>query len=111
MYIGCVIGVLLVGSAFISIGIFISSLTENQFISALGTIGAIVLLLMISSLNNYINTEWVRNVLSGLSITSRYSYFANGIFSYDSLFYFLSLSAVFLFLTVRIFEKRRWAKS
>jgi len=111
MYVGCVIGVFLVGSAFISIGIFISSLTENQFISALGTIGAIVLLLLISSLNNYINNEFIRNILSGISITSRYSYFANGIFSYDSLIYFVSLSAVFLFLTVRIFEKRRWSKS
>lgn len=111
LYIGCVVGVLLVGSAFISIGIFISSLTENQFISAFGTIGAIVLLLLISSLNNYINNEFVRNILSGMSITSRYSYFAGGIFSYDSLLYFLSLTAVFLFLTVRVFEKRRWSKS
>lgn len=91
--------------------VFISSLTENQFISALGTIGAIVLLLFISSLNSYINNEFIRNILSGISITSRYAYFANGIFSYDSLIYFVSLSAVFLFLTVRIFEKRRWSKS
>ena len=111
MYAGCVIGVLLVGSAFISIGIFISSLTENQFISALGTICAIILLLFISSLNSYINNEFIRGILSGISITSRYAYFANGIFSYDALLYFLSLSAVFLFFTVRVFEKRRWAKS
>ena len=111
LYIGCVIGVFLVGSAFISVGIFISSLTENQFISALGTIGAIVFLLFVGSLNSYINSEAVRNFLAGLSITSRYAYFANGIFSYDSLIYFISLSAVFLFLTVRVFEKRRWSKS
>ena len=111
LYVGCVIGVLLVGSAFISIGIFISSLTENQFISALGTIGAIVFLLFVGSLNSYINNVAIRNFLSGLSITNRYSYFASGVFSYDALLYFISLSAVFLFLTVRIFEKRRWSKS
>ncbi len=111
MYIGCVIGVFLVGSAFISIGIFISSLTENQFIAALGTIGAIVFLLMVSALNSYINSEVIRNFLSALSVTSRYAYFAYGIFSYDSLIYYISLSAVFLFLTVRVFEKRRWSKS
>lgn len=111
LYIGCVIGVFLVGSSFISVGLFISSLTENQFISALGTIGAIVFLLFVGSLNNYINNEAIRNFLSGLSITNRYAYFANGIFSYDALFYFISLSAVFLFLTVRIFEKRRWSRS
>lgn len=111
LYIGCVIGVFLVGSAFISIGIFISSLTENQFISAFGTIAAIIFLLFVSSLNSYINNEAVRNFLSGISITSRYSYFSYGLFSYDSLIYFISLSAVFLFLTIRVFEKRRWSQS
>jgi ABC-2 type transport system permease protein len=111
MYIGCVVGVFLVGSAFISIGIFISSLTENQFISALGTIGTIIFLLLVSSLNNYINNEAIRNFLSGLSVTSRYSYFANGLFAYDALLYFISISAVFLFLTIRVFEKRRWSNS
>ena len=111
LYIGCVVGVFLVGSAFISIGIFISSLTENQFISAFGTIAAIIFLLFVSSLNSYINNEAVRNFLSGISITSRYSYFSYGLFSYDSLIYFISLSAVFLFLTIRVFEKRRWSKS
>lgn len=111
LYVGCVIGVFLVGSAFISIGIFISSLTENQFISAFGTIGAIIFLLFVSSLNSYINNEAIRNFLNGLSITSRYTYFSNGIFSYDALIYFISLSAVFLFLTIRVFERRRWSKS
>lgn len=111
IYLGCVLGVLLVGSAFISIGIFISSLTENQFISALGTIGSIVLLLFISLLNSYINSTVLRNFLTGISITARYAYFSAGIFSYDSLFYFLSISAIFLFLTIRVFEKRRWSNS
>ena len=111
LYMGCVIGVFLVGSAFISIGIFISSLTENQFISAFGTIGAIIFLLFVSALNSYINNETIRAFLSGISITNRYSYFAYGLFSYDSLLYFMSLSAVFLFLTIRVFERRRWSKS
>ena len=111
LYIGCVLGVFLVGSAFISIGIFISSLTENQFISAFGTIGAIIFLLFVSALNGYINNEAIRNFLNGLSITTRYTYFANGILRYDSLFYFISLSAVFLFFTIRVFERRRWSKS
>lgn len=111
MYIGCVIGIFLIGSAFIAIGIFISSLTENQFIAAFGTIGAIVFLLLVSSLNSYINSEAIRAFLSALSVTSRYNYFAYGIFSYDSLIYYVSLSAVFLFLTVRVLEKRRWSKS
>ena len=55
LYIGCVIGVFLVGSAFISIGIFISSLTENQFISAFGTIAAIIFLLSVSSIHSSVS--------------------------------------------------------
>ena len=111
LYIGCVVGVFLVGSAFISIGIFISSLTENQFISAFGTIGAIIFLLFVSALNSFINNAAIRNFLNGLSITTRYTYFSNGILRYDSLLYFISLSAVFLFFTIRVFERRRWSKS
>ena len=111
MYAGCVFGVFLVGSAFIAIGIFISSLTENQFISALGTITAIIFFLLVGNLANFINNEAVRRFFINISVTMRYSQFASGIFSYDTLLYFISISAVFLFLTVRVFEKRRWSKS
>ena len=54
-YICSVIAILLSGSAFIAIGIFISSLTENQFIAALGTIAAIILLLTITELPSEID--------------------------------------------------------
>ena len=108
-YICSVIAILLSGSAFIAIGIFISSLTENQFIAALGTIAAIILLLTISSLNNYINVEFIRVILSAISFTSRYGRFAYGILDYSAIVYFGSITALFLFLTVRAFEKRRWS--
>lgn len=103
------LAVLLAGAAFIAIGVFISSLTENQFIAAIGTMAVILLLLFINSLNNYINVAFIRNIFSALSFSSRFANFANGIFDYSSLFYFLSMSGLFLFLTVRSFEKRRWS--
>ena len=109
IYAGSVFATLLVGMAFISIGIFISSLTENQFIAAFGTIAAIVILLMISQVNSFINSEFLRTIINNISIMSRYANFANGIFDYASLFYFISISALFLFLSVRVFEKRRWS--
>ena len=109
IYAGSVFAILLVGMAFISIGIFISSLTENQFIAAFGTIAAIVLLLLIGQLSSYINSEFIRVIINNISITARYANFANGIFDYASLFYFISISALFLFLSVRVFEKRRWS--
>lgn len=109
IYAGSVFAILLVGMAFISIGIFISSLTENQFIAAFGTIASIVILLMIDQVSSFINSEFIRTVISNISVTSRYANFAKGIFDYASLFYFISISALFLFLSVRVFEKRRWS--
>ena len=108
-YVCSVIAIILAGAAFISIGVFISSLTENQFVAALGTIAAIILLLLISLLNNYINSEFIRTILSAISFSARYTNFAAGIFDYSAIVYFSSLTALFLFLTVRVFEKRRWA--
>ena len=103
------IAILLAGAAFIAIGEFISSLTENQFIAAFGTIASIILLLLISVLNNYINSEFIRTILSAISFSARYTNFAAGVFDYSTIVYFSSVSALFLFLTVRVFEKRRWA--
>ena len=100
---------LLVGMAFLSIGIFISAMTESQLAASVITIAALLLLLLISMLNSLIAAPWLRFVLSGLSVFSRYQNFANGIFDVAALVYYLSLSAVFLFLTVRVYDRRRYA--
>jgi ABC-2 type transport system permease protein len=97
------------GGAFLAIGIFISALTENQLISAILTMAALMLLLVISMGNASIGTYWLRVVLSFVSIFSRFSYFTAGIFDFSALLYYASYIFVFLFLTVRVFEKRRWA--
>lgn len=109
IYFCCVFAVLLGGAAFIAMGVFVSALTENQFISAFGTMAMIIPFLFASSLNSYINNELVRTILSGISITARYTSFAAGIFDWAALLYYISLCGIFLFLTVRVLEKRRWA--
>lgn len=108
-YAGSVFATLLMGGAFIAIGIFISATTENQFIAALGTIAVIIFLQFVDSLNNFINSEFIRNILSGISFASRYSDFTAGVFNYAALLYYISFTGAFLFLAVRVFEKRRWA--
>ena len=100
---------ILAGAAFISMGVLVSALTENQFIAAFGTMAMIIPFLFASSLNTYINNEFVRAILSGISITARYASFAAGIFDWAALLYYFSLCGVFLFLTVRVLEKRRWS--
>jgi ABC-2 type transport system permease protein len=105
---GCV-ALLLVGATFIAIGMLISALTENQMIAAIGTITVSAGLLGASLLNSYINIAPIRAFISWLSIYARFSNFTKGYFDFASLIYYASFAFVCLFITVRVYEKRRWA--
>ena len=65
-------------------------------------------MVLISLLNSLISVYWIRFVLSSISVFARFQNFTQGVFDIAALFYYLSVSAVFLYLTVRVFEKRRW---
>ncbi len=107
--IGNVIAVLLVGGACIAIGVFVSSLTENQLIAAIGTMLIIAFFVFTTVLNGYIDSYVIRAVLSWISILDRFVNFSYGYFDFNAILYYISLSFVFLFLTVRVYEKRRWS--
>jgi ABC-2 type transport system permease protein len=99
---------LLVGMAFISIGLFVSALTENQLAAAIGTIAIIATFLLIGLLSSlFPSSHWFRMyVLNFISILTRFQGFANGYFDIASLVYYLSISAIFLYLTVRVYDRR-----
>ena len=107
--IGCTIGMILVSSCFIAIGLFISALTENQFVAAMGTIGVLAGLVVVAVINGIIDNYFVRLIFDWISIYSRFTNFTQGIFDIASAFYYVSMCAVFLFLCVRVYEKRRFA--
>ena len=106
---GNVVAMLLVGMAFISIGLFVSSLTENQLAAAIGTIAIIAVFLLIGLLSSlFPSSHWFRMyVLNFISILTRFQGFSNGYFDIASLVYYLSISAIFLYLTVRVYDRRR----
>ncbi len=106
---GCTVGMILIGICFIAIGMFLSSLTENQFTAAVTTIGVLCGLVMLAMLNGILDNFVLRQILDWISIYSRYSNFTMGIFDFSSAVYYLSMCGVFLFLTVRVYEKRRFA--
>lgn len=109
VYIGNIIALLLVGMVFITIGLFISSITENQLSAAIGTIAVILALLGIGLINNLLpSSYWLRYVFDTVSIFTRFQTFTNGYFDLASLIYYLSVSFVFLWLTVRVFDRRRY---
>ncbi len=103
------IGVTCVASALIAIGIFISSLTESQFIAAIGSIAVILGMLLVGLFSSAISNNVIRVVVKWFSILDRYVNFRYGIFDVSSIIYYISISAIFIFLTVRVYEKRRWA--
>ena len=106
---GNIVALLLVGMVFIAIGLFISSLTENQLSAAVGTIAVILAFLGVGILGSLLPTEyWLRYILDALSIFTRFQSFTNGYFDPSSVLYYLSVAGLFLYFTVRIYDRRRY---
>ena len=100
---------LLLGAAFIAVGTFISSLTENQMASAVASFLALMLLYMIDSIGSNISVEFIQKLFTSLSFYSRYIEFTMGLFNLSSVVFYISAAFLFNFFTVRVLEKRRWS--
>lgn len=109
VFLTTMLGMLLMGGALIAIDMFISALTESQVIAAVVSIGIGLLIYMLDSLSNVFNVEWVTNLFHNISFDAHFTNFINGIINLTSVVFFLSVIAIFLFLCVRVFEKRRWS--
>ena len=107
--VGNYIALLAVGAVFISIGCFVSSLTENQLVANIATLGINVFLFLMDYAYSLINLTWIKHILYWISIFRRYNTFYVGVFSVADFFFYLCAVAVFLFLTVRVLEKKRWS--
>ena len=107
--VGGYIGFLLLGAAFVSVGIFASALTESQVIAAIIGIVSLFVMYIAGSLSTAIG-GWVGKILDWFSLLNRYDDFSRGILGLAPVVYYLSFVAVFLFITVRIIEKRRWSQ-
>lgn len=108
--IGNYIGFFLMGSAFVSIGIYISSLTENQIIAAVATFGVLFLLYLAEWFGSVTSNAVMQTVIGWISITEKFYDFSVGIINLQSVIYYLSIVVIFVFLTVSHMEKRRWSK-
>ena len=107
--IGSLIGTLLLGGALIAIGMFISSLTENQVIAAVGGMVCCMIPMMVNVISSAMSAGVLRTVLSSLAFYDRYYPLTAGVFNAADLLYFISVIVVFNFLTMRVLEKKRWA--
>jgi ABC-2 type transport system permease protein len=158
---GSYIGFFLLGCAFISIGLFFSSLTDNQLVAAMETFAALLLIWILDFIAQSVPTDTtfslvvlaligvglvalvyfstrnifaaiaafvlaaavivllfifsrplftglVAKILGWFSLVKRYSDFGLGILSLSPIVYYISFSGAFVFLTIRMIEKRRW---
>ncbi|MBQ9860463.1 MAG: ABC transporter [Clostridia bacterium] len=108
--IGNYIGLAMVGGVIIAIGLLISSLTESQIIAALGTLAISFVLMSIDVLPVlFSSSQLITTVSEFLSMSGRYSDFTIGLIHYDNIIFFLTTQALFIFLTVRVLDSKRWS--
>ena len=101
---------ILIGSTFISIGMFISSITENQLISCIITMGILFLLWMSNGYIGSVSNTALYTVLTSISLYAQVSDFYMSVLNVSSIVYFVSLTLLFLFFTVKAVERRRWSR-
>jgi len=102
-------GVLLLGAALLSLGSFISSLTENQLIAAVLTFAAF-LILWVLDLGRSAESG-LAELFTYLSVVRHYDDFTRGVLDTSSLIYYLSFTFLFMFLTVRSVDSMRWRRA
>jgi ABC-2 type transport system permease protein len=103
------LGIILVGALFIAVGLFCSSMTRNQIVAVV----VAILILALATVVPYMMAQfanlrpWVRRAVDQ-AVYRRYSDFSRGVISTGNIAFFVLATAVFLFLTVKILESRRW---
>lgn len=101
------LGLILLGGAFLAVGILISSLTENQIVASFATFGVLLGLWVIGWSADLAGEGW-RALFQYLSILEHLDNFGKGVIDTRDVVYYLSVIALSLFLTLRSLESRRW---
>lgn len=108
-----ILGFWLYGCACIAVGIFISSITESQVIAAVLTFAALFLGYMMGSICNLISTSGnlLTKILGCYDLYTPLDNFMNGTLDVAGIVYYITIIALFLFLTGQSIQKRRWSIS
>ena len=101
------LGLFLLGAASLSIGLFASSVTSNQIVAAVIAGGMLAILYFIGAAGDNLSGA-VGDILSYISLSSHFPDFVNGIIDTGAIVYYLSVTALFLFLAIRSIETSRW---
>jgi ABC-2 type transport system permease protein len=100
-------GLLLMGGCFISVGLFISSLTKNQIVAGVANFTVFLMLWVINWIASFMGPR-TQDVLNYLSITEHFDDFTRGVIDTKHLVYYLSFISFGLYLTMRSVDSERW---
>lgn len=103
----CYLGLFLIGGAFISVGLLISSLTENQIIAGACTFGLLLLFWLLGASERLVSPG-LGSVLKHLSLLEHFEQFAKGVIDTKDIIFFLNVTFFSLFLTLRSLDSNKW---
>jgi ABC-2 type transport system permease protein len=103
------VGALLMGAAYLAIGLWISSLTENQIVAfILGVVATFILFIIGSPFVTMAAPSLIVPVLTYLGLGTHFDSIGRGVIDTRDIIYYLSIIGFFLFLNVRSLESRKW---
>ena len=102
------IGLLLLGSSFISFGLFVSSTTKNQIVAGVLTFVLLLMLLLVSWMRDFVTSTIGSAIVGALSIFEHFDDFAKGVLDTKHIVYYVSVITFGLFLTARSVDSERW---
>ena len=101
------IGLILLGASFISVGLFASTISENQIVAAMTSFGILILFWIFGWAKAAMDNEFGQ-MLGNLSLFDRYADFLRGILDTGNIIFFVIFTMIWLFLATRVLESDRW---
>lgn len=107
--IGNYIGVLFVAAAFLAIAMLMAVITESMIVAFIMGTFSLAVFAIADIADMLLSNELLSKIVDVISVTRRCNQFSQGLFNVSSIVYFISIAAIFIFLTIRIIDKRRWS--
>jgi ABC-2 type transport system permease protein len=102
------LGLLLLGAAYLVVGLFVSSLTNSQVIAFIGSLGIILVLFFLHAFGQRGGTSAMQQFLEKISLSQHLLDFTKGAVDLKHVAYYLMFIVFFVFATVRSVESRKW---
>ena len=103
------LGIALLGSAILAIGLFISALTESQIIAGIFGIVVSFFIMQIDYFSQSVDSTWFTNATTYVSFVTRYNAFTSGKIDFSNIVFFVSVTVLLLYLATMVLDKKRWA--